>query len=476
MTGTNPTKSAPAVEIQHIFELQRAHQFNVANTTASQRIAKLRRLEKALLKHQHEITQAVYADFQKPIMESKLVEIFTVLAEIRHASARLRRWMAPQQVELPTLLLLGSRSCIQYEPKGVVLIIAPWNFPFLLTLGPLVSAICAGNCVMVKPSELTAASSAVMAKIITEVFEEKEVALIQGDAETAQALLALPFNHIFYTGSPAIGKIIMAAAAKHLSSVTLELGGKSPTIIDASANLELAARRIAWSKFTNNGQTCVSPDYILVQEQVKDALLEKIAQVLLHFFGKNPKESDSYARIINPRHFERLKSYIDDALQKGSTLYLGGNAEAKEKYIEPTILTNVSMDTLVMQEEVFGPILPVLSFQHLEEAIKIVNAGERPLSLYLYSRNKKNVRHILKNTRSGGVAINHSEVHFFNYNLPFGGVNNSGIGKSHGWYGFEAFSNAKSVFRQSYWGALELAMPPYNAFKEWLVNFIIKWF
>ncbi len=476
MTATTPTKSAQPAEIKRIFELQSANQFNVANTTAQQRIAKLRRLEKALLQYREEITQAMYADFQKPILESKLVEIFTVLSEIRHASARLRRWMAPQQVELPTLLLLGSRSYIQYEPKGVVLIIAPWNFPFLLTLGPLVSAICAGNCVMIKPSELTTHASAVMAKIIAEVFEEKEIALIEGDAETAKALLELPFNHIFYTGSPAIGKIIMAAAAKHLSSVTLELGGKSPAIIDASANLELAARRIAWSKFTNSGQTCVSPDYILVQEQVKEALLEKIAQVLQHFFGENPKASDSYARIINLRHFERLKSYIADALQKGSTLYLGGKTDEEEKYIQPTILTNVSMDALVMQDEIFGPILPVLTFRQLEDAVKIVNAAERPLSLYVYSRNKKNIRHVLKNTRSGGAAINHSEVHFFNYNLPFGGINHSGIGKSHGWYGFEAFSNAKSVFQQHYWGALELAMPPYNAFKAWLINFIIRWF
>ncbi len=468
-------KTVSDTEIKRIFQLQQKNQFNVARTSARERIAKLRKLEKALFKYRQEIRDAVYADFRKPQGETDLVEIYTVLGEIRHAAKNLRRWMAPKYAPAP-ILLANSRSRIVYEPKGMVLVLAPWNFPVNLTLGPVVSAIAAGNCVIIKPSELSSNSSAIMAKIIREVFSENEVALLEGGVEVAQGLLDLPFNHIFYTGSPAVGKIVMQAAAKHLATVTLELGGKSPTIVDETANLELAATRIAWAKFTNTGQTCIAPDYLLVHEQVKDELLRRIERKVQQFFGANAKESGSYARIINRRHFERLQGYLDDALAKGAAIVFGGDTDPMECYIAPTVVEKTPDDSTIMQEEIFGPILPVLTFKNLKEAIELINARERPLALYIYSRKQKNIELISQNTRSGALGINHSEVHFFNYDLPFGGINNSGIGNAHGWYGFEAFSNPKGVFRQNFWGGLELVLPPYTAFKQKLINLVLRWF
>ncbi len=474
MTATISSPIADTTNIQRIFDAQQAHYLQVGKTTAGERIAKLRKLEKALFKYRTEIQEALYADFQKPALEVDMVEIFVVLSEIRHAIKNLRRWMSPQRVSTP-LTLLGSQSCFQYESKGVTLILSPWNYPINLTLGPLVSAIAAGNCAILKPSELTPHAAAVMAKLIRETFEEKEVALLEGDAELAKALLELPFHHIFYTGSPAIGKVVMAAAAKNLTSVTLELGGKSPTIIDESANLEIAARRIAWTKFTNTGQTCIAPDYLLVHESKKEALLKLLEKYTRQFFGENVKNSPDYARMVNPRHFERVKSYLEDATAKGATLAIGGETDSTQNFIAPTVLTDVPLHSKVMDEEIFGPILPMLTFKNLPQALDLINAKERPLALYIYSKNQKNIDFILQQTRSGDVAINHSGLHFFNNDLPFGGINNSGIGKAHGWFGFEAFSNAKGVFRQTLPSALELLFPPYNNFKQKMIDLVLKW-
>lgn len=474
MTAITAQPNKDQSNIQRIFELQKANQFNIAKTTARERIAKLRKLEKALLQYRQEIRDAVYADARKPMTEADLVEIYPVIDELRHAMRNLRRWMTPQRVASP-LLLINSTSHIVYEPKGVVLIIAPWNFPILLTLGPLIAAIAAGNCVMVKPSEVSAHASSVMAKIIPTLFDESEVAIIEGDAEVAQALLQLPFNHIFCTSSPAIGKIVMAAAAKNLTSVTLELGGKSPAIVDKNVNLDLAARRIVWSKFTNAGQTCVAPDYLFVHEEVKDAFLNLIQQKLEQFFSKNPQQSHNYGRLIALRHFERVKSYVDDALTKGAKIVIGGTFDAKDHFIEPTLVMEMPLDSKLMKEEIFGPVLPMLVYKDLAEVSALINQMEKPLALYIYSKNKHTIRHIIHQTHSGAVNINHSEVHYFNFNLPFGGVNNSGIGKAHGWFGFEAFSNAKGVFQQNFWGGVELIMPPYTRIKQKLVDFLIKW-
>lgn len=473
-TLTMPTETR-VTEINRIFELQQKNQFNVANSTASQRYAKLKKLHQAVLKYRNDIKDALYQDFRKHPSEVDLTEIYPVTSELKHTKSNLNKWMRNHKVSTP-IAMLGSSSYIKYEPKGVVLIISPWNFPLNLTFGPLISAIAAGNCVMVKPSENTPYISALMKKIIEELFDENEVAVLEGGISTSQALLALPFNHTFFTGAPHIGKVVMEAASKHLTSVTLELGGKSPTIVDETANVDMAARRIAWGKFLNNGQVCIAPDYLFVHESKKEAFVEAVKKHLKAFYTEDASSAKSYNRIVNKRHFERVKSYVEDAVEKGAKIETGGNFDSEQDYISPTVMTNVSKKSSLMTEEIFGPVLPVYGFTNLQEVIDEINSKEKPLALYIYSSSRKNTNRILANTRAGGTCINHNAVHFFNANLPFGGSNNSGIGKSHGWYGFEAFSNARGVFKQHVPNALDMLMPPYNNFKQKLIDLTIKYF
>jgi aldehyde dehydrogenase (NAD+) len=470
-----PGIDASSAEIERIFKLQQVHQYTVAKATARERKEKLKRLYAAIVAHKQEIRDALYADFRKHPSEVDLTEILTVTSEIKHAIRHLSKWMRPRRVKTP-LTLLGSSSYVHYEPKGVVLIIAPWNFPITLTFGPLVAAIASGNCVIIKPSEYTPHASAVTKSIIAEVFDESEVAVIEGGIETSTSLLAQPFNHIFFTGAPAIGKVVMEAAAKHLTSVTLELGGKSPTIVDETANVDAAAKRVAWAKYTNNGQICIAPDYLFVHESKTNEFLEKLQTSIEAFYGLDARRSDSYARIVNHRHYQRLSGYIDDAKQKGATVVYGGRTDGSEDYIEPTVLTNVDPSSDVMTQEIFGPILPIYSYQSLDEPIAMINSKEKPLALYIYSKSKPNIRRIMENTRAGGTCINHSAVHFFNNDLPFGGSNNSGIGKGHGFFGFESFSNARGVLKQwSPISGIELMSAPFTKFKQLLIDLTIKY-
>ena len=473
---TVPAIDAGTAEIERIFKLQEAHQYAVAKSTAQERKEKLKRLHKAILSRKQDIRDALYADYRKHPSEVDLTEIFPVTSEIKHAVRHVSKWMRPHRVKTP-LALVGTRSHIHYEPKGVALIIAPWNFPINLVFGPLVSAVAAGNCVMIKPSEHTPNASAVTKSIVEEVFDESEVAVIEGGIEASTSLLALPFNHIFFTGSPAIGKVVMEAASKHLTSVTLELGGKSPTIVDETASIETAARRIAWAKFTNNGQICIAPDYLFVHESKKDELVAKLKENIEAFYGLDARRSDSYARIVNNQHYQRLSSYIEDAKQKGATVEYGGRTEGSEDYVEPTLLTDVDPSSAVMTEEIFGPVLPVYSYTSLDEPLEMINSKEKPLALYVYSKNQGNIDRIIQNTRAGGTCINHSAMHFFQNNLPFGGSNNSGIGKGHGFFGFEAFSNPRGVFKQVLpFSAIELMMAPFNKLKQTIIDLSIKYF
>jgi aldehyde dehydrogenase (NAD+) len=470
-----PRTDASQAEIERIFRLQQAHQFAVGKTTARERKEKLKRMQKAIVSRKQEIRDALYADFRKHPAEVDLTEIMPVTSEIKHAVRHLSKWMRPHRVRTP-LTLLGSSSHIHYEPKGLALIIAPWNFPINLTFGPIVSAVAAGNCVMVKPSEHTPHASAITKSIIEEVFDESEVAVIEGGIETSTAALALPFNHIFFTGAPAIGKVVMAAASKHLASVTLELGGKSPTIIDETASVDAAARRIAWAKFTNNGQICIAPDYLFVHETKKREFIDKLKNNIESFYGLDARRSDSYARIVNQRHYQRLTHYIDDAKEKGATVAYGGRTEGSEDYIEPTVLTDVDPSADVMVDEIFGPVLPVYGYTSLDEPIEMINSKEKPLALYIYSKSQANINRIMENTRAGGTCINHSVLHFFQHNLPFGGSNNSGIGKGHGFFGFEAFSNPRGVFKQVLpFSGIELMMAPFTKFKQLLIDLSIKY-
>jgi aldehyde dehydrogenase (NAD+) len=463
-------------QIEKIFEAQKANQYAVANTTVKERKAKLKALKKAVeVTFRQEIRDAMMADFNKPSADVDLSEIFVVTSEIKHALSHLGQWMRNESVSTP-LALLGSKSHIKYEPKGVCLIISPWNFPFNLTFGPLVSAVAAGNTVIIKPSEMTPNSSHVMKKIVESVFSPNEVAMIEGAVETSVNLLNLPFNHIFFTGSPSVGKKVMAAAAKNLTSVTLELGGKSPTIIDESASLKSTCKRLVWGKFFNTGQICIAPDYVYVHENIKDKFLAEMQKQLNSFFGENPKESESYSRVVNEKHTERVISYIQDSVSKGANVVCGGQSDQNQNYLAPTIVVDVPKDSALMQNEIFGPVLPVFGFTDVNEVIKEINAGEKPLALYIYSNNNKNINHIIQNTRAGGTCINNNAMHFFNNNLPFGGSNNSGIGKSHGFFGFQDFSNARAVYRQVIPGALEMLMPPYNNFKRKLIELTVKFF
>lgn len=465
-----------ALEINRIFQLQKSNQQNIADTTSEERKHKLDLLNNAVLKYRDKIREALHKDFRKHPSEVDIAEIYPITSDIKHTKSHLSKWMRPRKVTTP-MAQLGTSSYINYEPKGVVLIIAPWNFPVMLTFAPLISAIAAGNCVMLKPSEHTPNASAVMKMIITELFDESEVALIEGDVTVSTELLKLPFNHIFFTGAPEIGKIVMKAAAENLSSVTLELGGKSPTIVDETADLKKAAKRIVFGKWINNGQVCIAPDYVLVHESISKPLLEEVKKTLISFYGEDASVTDSYNRMVNHNHFQRVKGYLQDALEKGATIVHGGKTDDNQDYMEPTVVMNISDDAELWEKEIFGPILPFLNFSDLQEAIDKINSKEKPLALYIFSKNKNNINRIIKNTRAGGTCINHVGIHFFNNYLPFGGSNNSGIGRSNGFFGFESFSNPRAILKQwSPINGLDNLTAPYNNKKQKLIDMIIKWF
>ncbi|GAB4500330.1 MAG: aldehyde dehydrogenase family protein [Saprospiraceae bacterium] len=479
---TLPLPSDLKTELQRIFHLQQQHQFVVARTGARERIAKLRRLHDAMLRYRAEITEALRRDLNKSTTETNISELGVVNGEIRHTIRHLRGWMASRQVSTP-MVLFGTSSEIVYEPKGVCLILSPWNFPVNLTFSPLISAIAAGNCVILKPSEFAPASAAIMKKIVAECFSPEEVALFEGDAAVAQELLKLPFNHVFFTGSPVIGKIVMREAANHLASVTLELGGKNPTIVDESADLDTAAAKIAWLKVMNAGQSCIATDYVLAHERICERLTEKIVEKIKQFYGDSPENrqaSPDVCRIIHERHFDRLKSLLEDAVQRGATVALGGRTDAATRYIEPTVLTQVPEEATIWQEETFGPILLIRPYRQLEETIAYINARPRPLAMYLWSANRHHIKYVLEETRNGDVTVNDCGTHFYNPNLPFGGINNSGIGKTHGKFGFLEFTNARGVMRQNRILAVtDFFLPPYrkhSGWVKWMLEGVVKWF
>jgi aldehyde dehydrogenase (NAD+) len=463
-------------DIQEIFKAQSQHQYTLGNSSASQRISRLNALQKAVEKtYRKDLQEALYKDFKKPAIETDLTEIHPVISEIKLVKKQLKSWMQPQRVKSP-LVFIGSSAYVHHEPKGVCLIISPWNFPVNLTFGPLVSAIAAGNTVMIKPSEMTPNTAAVLADIVASIFKPEEVALFQGDVAVAQSLLSLPFNHIFFTGSPAVGKIVMNAAAKNLSSVTLELGGKSPTIVDASANIDQAAKKIAWGKFLNNGQICVAPDYLWVHESIKDAFVKAFIKHTTHFYTEQAAQSTDYSRIVNENHFQRLANHLEDAKKNGGIIEMGGHVEASENYISPTLISGLTANATLLKDEIFGPILPLKTFTEIEKVIDYINAGEKPLALYIFSKKPSHIKKVINNTRAGSTAINHSVVQYSNHHLPFGGSNNSGIGKAHGYYGFQEFSNQRSILKQFSFSAVEMLMPPYTPFKKKLSEWTTKWF
>ncbi len=426
------------------------------------RIEQLKILKAGIKKYEPEFTKALWEDLHKSKEEVYLTEVSILLQEIDIHIKNLKNWVQPQKVATP-VFLKPSSSKIIYEPLGVSLIIAPWNYPLQLLFDPLVGAISAGCCAILKPSEFTPHVSALAEKMVTEIFEEDYISVIQGDQEVGEMLLKQRFDMIFFTGSSKVGKIVMKAAAEYLTPVILELGGKSPCIIDESADINIAAKRIAWGKALNAGQTCIAPDYILVHQNVKDLLLQKLAEAFNNMFGNSIRQSEYYGRIVNDRAFERLTGLL-----QGEEVWWGGKTDKESRYISPTILDNVKSDSPIMQEEIFGPLLPVISFNEITEAIDLINSKEKPLALYYFGTENKG-EEILNKTTSGGACINDTLLQIGNHNLPFGGVGNSGIGKYHGKDSFLAFSNQRAVVTTPTWLDIPFKYPPYKFF-----NFLKK--
>ncbi len=463
--------------IQEVLFLQKSSLLRLKNASAEERIEKLKKLQKYMLDHQQDLFDALYQDFRKPTSEVIIGELLGVKREIDHMVANLRSWMKPQKVSTP-LLLLGTNGHIQYEPKGLCLIIAPWNYPFNLAINPLVHAIAAGNAVILKPSEMSENTSAFIKKMITALYDASDVFCVEGDAQISTYLLEQKFDHIFFTGSPAIGKVVMAAAAKHLTSVTLELGGKSPAIIGPDADMESIVQKIAWGKFLNNGQTCIAPDYVYVHEKVHFQFLAGLEKAIQSFYNTDSKgieESKDYARIVNRRHFDRIVRLLDDAKEKGAKIIFGGELNPETNFISPTILSQCTLDMAIMHEEIFGPVLPVLTYRSEEEIINYLSKEEKPLALYIFSEDKTFIEYINKNTSAGSTVVNDCLIQFGHSSLPFGGVNNSGIGKSGGKFGFQEFSHSKAVLVQKT-NALRFFYPPYTLRTKWLIQQVLKWF
>jgi aldehyde dehydrogenase (NAD+) len=452
-------------EFSGLVEKQRQFFLEGHTLSLAFRLQNLERLQLMIHKYEREITEALYQDLHKSDFEAYATEIGFVLAEIRHARKHLRSWSKPVRVSTP-LTHFGTRSRIYYEPYGVSLILSPWNYPFQLAIAPMVGAMAAGNCVILKPSEFAQHSSALLNHMITETFPKEYICVVEGDVQVGTALLEQKFDYIFFTGSTQVGKRVMEAAAKHLTPVTLELGGKSPCIVHSDANLKLAAKRIAWGKFLNAGQTCIAPDYVLVQANVKDELIGQLKDAIQQLYGNLSSVSPEYTHIVNERHFQRLLSYLQDG-----RIVMGGEVDPSKRFLAPTILDQVSWDAPVMQEEIFGPILPVLEYENIQDAIRMIQDRPKPLALYLFSDDSHIQEQIVRHISFGGGCINDTIFHIAQPNLPFGGVGDSGIGAYHGKHGFELFSHKKSVLKHTTWFDLPIR---YHTGKHALKR--IKWF
>ncbi len=429
-----------------------------ATQSYSFRKEQLKKLKQAILKYEKELYEALNADLKKSPEESWVTELGMVISEINVAIKKLHSWMKPKRVTT-NLLNLPSSSYIMNEPMGVTLIIGPWNYPFQLLINPLVGAIAAGNCTVLKASEFAPATDAVMKKMIEETFPKEYISYVQGEGAqiVPQLMNQFTFDFVFYTGSTAVGKIIYKMAAERLVPVTLELGGKSPCVVESDANIKVAARRIGITKFSAAGQMCVAPDYVLVHESVKDKFITSIKDALLSFFSDKPEQDYNYCRIVNEKQFDRLAGYM-----KNGTIVYGGRTDKEKLFIEPTILENVPLDAPVMKEEIFGPILPVIAFKTMDEAKQIIQRNPDPLSFYVYTSSNKKEKEWLSAVPAGGACVNNSSWHLTNHHLPFGGRGSSGIGQYHGKYSFDAFSHKKAVMKTPTWFDPKIKYPPFK--------------
>jgi len=456
------------LNIPSLVDSQRAYFTSGKTKSIQQRLSILKRFRESVQKHETAIHDALYTDFKKPLYESISSETGIVLRELNLTIKKLEFWARPKKVK-SSIVNFPSRDYLYYEPYGTLLIIAPWNYPYQLAMTPLIGAIAAGNTVVVKPSELTTATSQIIETIITEVFSPEYVAVVQGAVPETTELLAQRWDYIFFTGSVAVGKIVAKAAAKHLTPTTLELGGKNPCVIDASVNIALAAKRIVWGKFLNAGQTCIAPDYILIEATVKEAFLQALKKELENAYGTDVKASPDFARVINEKNFDRLADMLEEV-----SVVIGGQIDRDQLYIAPTVIDHPSLDSLVMEDEIFGPILPVIPYQTKADIERIIDRYEKPLSGYVFSRKRSFSNWFLTHFSFGGGAVNDTVIHFINEKLPFGGVGHSGIGSYHGKHSFLTFSHAKAVVKKGNWLDLPIRYAPYKG-KNGLLKFALKW-
>lgn len=467
-TTAKTSANLTATEVQTILQAQRDYFASNATKDLSFRKEQLKLLKQMILDNETAISEALHKDLRKHEFEAYVTEIGFVLADIDKALKNLRSWAKPRKVKTPPFHYIAS-SYTKAEPYGNILIIAPWNYPVQLLLAPLVGAIVAGNTAVLKPSEYALHTSNLLTKLINSTFDAQYIKMIEGAVPETQLLLNEKFDFIFFTGSTNVGKIVYQAAAKHLTPVALELGGKSPCIVDTDIHLDYTAKRIIWGKFINMGQTCIAPDYLLVDQKIKDALVAKLKFYIHEFFGDNPQDSTSLGRIINENHFDRLSGYLKDG-----DVIEGGQTDREDKYIAPTLMENVDLEKGVMQDEIFGPILPIIEYGNLREAIDFVNSKSKPLALYIFSKNSKKVDRILEETTAGGVTINDTLMHIANGHLPFGGVGDSGIGAYHGQHSFDLFSHQKAVLHRSFLIEEPIRYAPYN-FSLKLIKKIMDW-
>jgi aldehyde dehydrogenase (NAD+) len=469
-TTSFSTASTTAKSVSRIPEIARTMraEFDSGRTRSLEaRLTQLRGLTKFLKERESEILEALASDLGKPHLEGYSTEVGYCLGELAETQKHLAKWMRPTKVKTP-LLTQPGKSSIHKDPLGVVLIIAPWNYPFGLVIAPLIGAIAAGNTVVLKPSEVAPATSSLIARVLNQYVDQNVVRVVEGGIPETTELLAERWDHIFYTGNGAVGRIVMEAAAKHLTPVTLELGGKSPTIVDRSANLDVTAKRICWGKFANAGQTCVAPDYVLAHEEIYEALIEKLAATVKSFYGSDPQRSADYGRVVNQRHVKRLA-----ALLPNERVVTGGVVDEVDRYISPTILRDVSPEAPVMQDEIFGPILPVLKVRSIDEAVRFVNARPKPLALYVYAEEDRVASDVIDRTTSGGATVNHAWMHLANHDLPFGGVGASGMGAYHGKTSFACFTHHRSVLVKPTSLDAPILYPPYDNTKKKVLRMLL---
>lgn len=454
--------------MENILNKQREYFKSGATLPIENRLKALKNLKKVIKNKEQEILEAIKKDLGKSAMEAYMCEVGLSISEITYFEKNLKKFAKDKHVITP-LTNFHSNSIIKYCPYGNVLIISPWNYPFLLTIEPLVDAIVAGNTVILKPSAYSPNTSNIVAEIIKEAFEPEYVTTVTGGREQNKALLSMNFDYIFFTGSQEVGKEVLRKAAENLTPVSLELGGKSPCIVDETTNINLAAKRIVFAKFLNCGQTCVAPDYIYCHENIKNKLIEAIKKEVISQYGRTPLNNDNYGKIINEKHFNRLLNLIEK-----EKIVIGGNSNTDTLKIEPTVMNNITWEDKVMQEEIFGPILPILTYNNLDEIIDIIESKSHPLALYIFSSNKENIKKVTQTCRYGGGCVNDAVVHLATPEMPFGGIGGSGMGSYHGRFGFETFSHKKSILDKKTWFDLPMRYQPYNKLFEKLLRLFLK--